>query len=402
MSYIEKTWSFETLPHIFLIDDKFKLIDLGWYDPAWGVETEITYKPGKFVNELNEIWYDDRQYKDKQCLVVDFKHPILGNYPVLRKVGRGHHHIKYIVSKNAIRAYDVMEKAESGDLFIYASLAHNPVVTKIHEPYDELPTNTQESLIEIIPHLTAEELEKLSKDINFVTSIKEMYQSAESKKHELVSQNYILKARVVASDGVVMQLQSYVDTLLKSYQWALDKVIGLQLSIKEKTSQGISMVEGEYNLGVPWDNIDAEDMSKTAAIMQSDIRAISSMMQKDGGMAESQKQILAVQFLNVVGVDWMKRFMYGSDPRTIVSPLGNQSMTITQNPTPLELYITKAQLFQNNRMSEEDFKRASVDFLTAMRDQFKVQEPNSAVETLKQGLIRQISPPQEGQHATTR
>ncbi len=402
MSYIDKTWSFETLPHVFLVDDKFKIIDLGFYDPLWGIETEIAYKPGKFVNENGEVRYNDKQYEDKQCLVLDFKHPIFGNYPVLRKIGRGHHHIKYIVSKNAIRPYDVMQQAESGDLFIYASLAHNPIETKIHEPYDELPTNTQESLIEIIPHLTASELEKLSKDINFVTSIKEKYQEAESRKHELISQNFILGARVVASDGTVMQLQSYVDTLLKSYQWALDRVVGLQLSVKEKISQGISMVEGEYNLGVPWDNIHLEDMSKTAAIMQSDIRAIASMMKRDGGLAESQKQVLAVQFLNVVGVDWMRRFMYGADPKTVSSPLG-MPITLTQNPTPLEILVTKSQQFENNRMSEEDFKRAIVDYMNGMRDQFKTQEPNSAVETMKQGLVRQIAPPQqEVQRATAR
>lgn len=400
MSYIEKTWSYETLPHVFLINDKFKLIDLGWYDPSWGIETEISYESGKFVNDLNEAWYNDKQYDEKQCLVLDFKHSVLGNYPMLRKFGRGHHHIKYIVSNNAIRPYDVMEKADSGHLFIYASLAHNPIVTKIHEPYDKLPNNTQESLIEITPHLTAAELEKLSKDINFVTSIKEMYQTAKSKTHELESQKFILNARVVASDGVVMQLQSYVDTLLKSYQWAMEKVVGLQLSVKERISQGISMVEGEYNLGVPWDNIHLEDLSKTAAIMQADIRAISSMMKQNGGLPESQKQVLAVQFLNVVGVEWMKRFMHGSDPKTIVSGLGSQ-MTISENPSPLEIFVTKAQQFENNRMSEEDFKRASVDFLTTMRDQYKSQEPNSAVETIKQGMVRQIAPT-EAQYANAR
>jgi len=400
MSHIEKTWSYEVLPHIFLIDDKFKLTDLGWYDPNWGVETEIAYKPGKFVNEVNEVWYDDRQYKDKQCLVLDFKHAMIGNYPIVKKIGRGHHHIKYIVSKNAIRPYDVMETTDSGDIFIYASLAHNPTVTKIHEYYDELPNNTQETLIEIEPHLTAAELEKLSKDINFLTTIKQSYQSAESKSHELVSQNFILNVRVVASDGVVMQLQSYVDTLLKSYQWALDKVIGVQLSVKEKISQGISMVEGEYNLGVPWDNIHLEDMSKTAAIMQADIRAISSMIKMNGTLSESQKQVLAVQFLNVVSVDWMKKFMFGADPKSLSSPLGNQLMTISANPSPLELFVTKAQQFENNRMSEEDFKRAAVDFLSNMRDQFNTKEPNSAIESMKQGLVKQITPPLEAQYAT--
>jgi len=401
MSFIEDTWSYESLPQVFLINDKFKLIPLGWYDPNWGIETEVSYKEGKFVNEINEIWYDDRKYKGKQCLLLDFKHLMFGNYPILRRIGRGHHHYKYLVSTNAIRPYDVMEQTESGDLFIYASLAHNPTVTKVHEPYDELPNNTQETLIEITPHLTAAELEKLSKDINFVTSIKEMYQKAESKKYELVSQNFILNTRVIASDGVVMQLQEYVNTLLKNYQWALDKVVGLQLSVKEKISQGISMVEGEYNLSVPWDNISLEDMSKTAAIMQADIRSISSMLKQNGSLSESQRQVLAVQFLNVVGVDWMKKFMFGADPKTIMSPTGMQSMTFSNNPSPLEMFVTKAQQFENNRMSEEDFRRAAVEYLTQMRNQFKTQEPNSAVETMKQNMIKQLPPPEQS-YATAR
>lgn len=388
MSYIDKTWSFEVLPHVYLIDDRFKLKDLGFYDPDWGVETEVAYRPGKFVNELEEIWYDDRKYQDKQCLVVTFKHPIFGNYPVLRRI-RGHFHIKYIISTNAIRPYDVMEKSESGDLFIYASLAHSPIVTKVYDVYEELPKNTTESLIEITPHLTASELERLTKDVNFVTTIKERYQQAESERYKQVSQNFILNSRIIASDGVVMQLQSYVDTLLKNYQWALDKVVALQLSTKEKISQGISLVEGQYNLGVPWDAITMEDMSKTAAIMQADIRSFMAMMKQNGTLSDGQKQVLAIQFLNVVGVDWMRNFMGGADPRTIISPVGMHPLTISKKPTPLELFITKAQMFENNTMTEEDFKRASLEYLNQMQEEFK-KEPNSAVETMKQNILKQI------------
>jgi hypothetical protein len=231
----------------------------------------------------------------------------------------------------------------------------------------------------------------LTKDVNFVTLLKEKYQDAESKQHELSSQNFILNSRIIASDGTVMQLQFYVDQLLKSYQWALDRVVALQLSVKEKISQGISLVEGQYNLAVPWDNITAEDMSKTAAIMQADIRAITTMLKQSGTLSDGQKQVLAIQFLNVVGVEWMRNFMSGAEPRTLTLPVGGQSVTMTNRPSPLELFITKAQMFENNQMTEEDFKRAATEYLDQMKKEYE-KEPNSAVEILKKGVTRTAVP----------
>jgi hypothetical protein len=121
-----------------------------------------------------------------------------------------------------------------------------------------------------------------------------------------------------------------------------------------------------------------------------------------GDMPESQKQVLAVQFLNVVGVDWMRKFMNGSSPQTFTPLIGSQSTTFTNNPSPLELFVNKAQLFENGRMSEEDFKRASVDYLHQMRDEYKKTEPNGAIQNLKDGFTRLIAPPEAEKNVATR
>ncbi len=387
MTYIEGTWSFDGLPHIYLITPQFRVKSLGYYDPDYGTDTDFTYKSGRFVDELGEMYHNDTKYKDKHCLVTSFIHPPLGNYPGLRKLGRAHYHVKFFVSTSAIRINEVIEKdPETGDMFIYASLFHVPPVTIV------LEDGSQETLYEVTPHGNRSELENLMKDLNFFTKVKEKYRDAESKMHEMESQNFILTTRNIAAESTVLQLQDNVNTLLKNYQIAQEKVINLQLAVKERLRAGIEGVEGEYNLGIPWDNITLEDTERTTAMLQADIRSISAMMKMSGGLSETQKQTLCLQVANVVGFDYLQRFMTGAKQYESPTPSGIHRMTVPQQMTPTDIMVEYARQYQNNQISEEEYNKAILEQLGRLRNSLKREDPNSAIQIAKDELTKRAAP----------
>jgi len=388
MSYIDNPWSYETLPRIYLIDSKFNIKSLGYYDPDFGTDTDFAYKPGRFVNESGESFYNDSAYREKHCMVISFKHATLGNLPILRKSGYGHFHVKYLVSTNAIRINDVIEKdPETQDLFIFASLAHSPPMTIIYGD------NSQETLYEIAPHASRIELEKLGKDINFFVKIKELYRDAEAKAQQLESKNFVLTVRNVAAESTIIQLQSNVNDLLKNYQIAQDKLTNLRLSVVERIGKGIEAVESEYNFSLPWDKLMLEEIDKTSAMMQTDIRSVQAMIKLSGSLTITQKQQLCLQVANVVGYDYLKQFIGSvAEYNAPTGTVDGQRMNISKSMSPNEMIIAYAQLYQNGTMKEEDYRRAIEEQLNKLRSNLRTQDPNSAIQQSREDLVQKLAP----------
>ncbi len=388
MTYIRDFKSYNSLPHIFLVDKNFHYKDLGVYDPDWGVETDIAYKPGKFKNDRDETIHQDTQYEGKQSLVVAFKHMPFGNYPILRKIGRGHFHIKHFVSETAVRPHDVIAQVpETGDMFIYADIVEYPPVTIVQ--YD----NTQETLYELRPHVSPEDMGRISHDVNFLMHIKEQLMSSTQKQQDLEAKNFILHTRNVAAESTVLQLQDHVDILLKNFQVVQDEVINMKLSLKDKLKHGLEIIEGKYNLGIPMHHVDFENTEKTAAMMQADIRAVGAMIKMSGTLSETQKQTLVLQVANVVGIDYLRKFLLGVEQYNVSTTTGQQRMTLPKNPSPTDLMIAYAQAYENNQMSAEEYSKSVRSVLEMMREGIKKGEtPNSAVERTRENLITSVTP----------
>lgn len=387
MTFIEHPYSYGTLPHIFLIQSDWKPKDLGYYDPNWGVETEIEYEPGKFKNEYGEIVYNDSAYEGHQSLVLAFKHMPLGNAPVWRKIGRGHFHIKHLVSKNNIRPYDVMTKTESGDIIIFADLSHYPPMAIVH------PNRKQETLYELTPTLSPDELARVSKDLGFITKVKERLMEATEDARDFEAKEFLALTRAVAAEGALIQTQEHLNNLLKNYKIVQEKVIKLQLMTRDKISKGLEIIEGQYNLNMSLEPLQFEDTRKTAEMMQADIHTIGGFMKLNGSLSESQKQTMILQVVNVVGLDYLKHFLLGMDQYQTTTPNGLQNISVSREPTPTELLITYSQMYENGKLTAAERDKMVLNVMDKMKSRIKGnQDDNSAIQSFRDELVQKINP----------
>lgn len=386
MTEIGNTWSFEGLPHIYLITSDYKIKSLGFYDPDWSRDTEFSYLPGKFTKPDGTPY--DTAYKDKQAIVVTFKHPIFGNYPGLRNL-TGHFHYKYIVSTSSIRPHDVLRAdPDTQDIYIFADLARSPSKTELRGD------NTQETLYEITPHLSAEELAQLPKSIKFITKIKERLHEVENKNWDLEAQLVIEHTIATNATGTVFMLQEHMNTLMKSYQIIYDKVISLQLSVRKKISDVILKVEGENYLMAPWDSLKEEDITQTAGTLQAEIRALAAMTKLNGKLTEAQKYQLVMQTANVVGLDYMRKCLLGIEEYKVSTPTGMKSLTMSKEPSPIELFLHYGDLYENGQITPEEYKEAISRLNSQIRETYKRTDisPNAATQKLKVDFIKKIAP----------
>lgn len=396
MTEIGNTWSFEGLPRIYLVTSDYKIRSLGFYDPDWSRDTEFAYKPGRFTKPDGTHY--DSLYKDKQAMVVAFKHPIFGNYPGLRNM-TGHFHYKYIVSTSLIRPHDVLRAdPETQDIYIFADLSRSPPKTELRSD------NTQETLYEITPHLSPEELARLPKDIKFITKIKE-------RLHELDSENWTLKGELVqehsiaiASTSALFAAQERLDQLVREYQNIYDTVITLRLSTRKTIIQGIEKTEAENFLGAPWSAFSRADMDETAKVLQSEIRALSANLKLNGKLTDSHKYQLVMQTANVVGLDYMRKVLLGLEEYKYPTSQGMQALTISRDPTPQELFIKECELYETGQTSLEEFKERANRVLSKMNDRYKRPEisPLAATQELKGELLKKIAPEMQVPHASAR
>lgn len=396
MTQIGNTWSFEGLPRIYLITSDYNIINLGWYDPDWSRDTEFAYQPGKFTKPDGSPY--DAAYKDKQGLIVAFKHPIFGNFPGLRNL-RGHFHYKYLLSTSIIRPHDVLRAdPDTNDIFIFADLVRSPSITEIRGD------NTQETLYEIKPHLSPNELAELPKGIRFITKIKERLHEVENKNWDLEAQLVIEHTIATNATGTVFMLQEHMDTLMKNYQIIYDKVISLQLSVRKKISDGISKVEGENYLMAPWDSLKEGDINETAGTLQAEIRALAAMTKLNGKLTDAQKYQLVMQTANVVGLDYMRKCLLGIEEYSVTTPQGIKALTMSKEPSPIELFLHYGNLYENGQISLEEYKEAASRINAQMRDKYKRTDisPLAATQELKEEFMNKVkvSPELQVQNAT--
>lgn len=371
-----------SLPHIFLIGKDFRPKIIGVYDPAWGEGDIGGYTPGKFKDYKGDTTYDDSIYKDKKCLTFYFRHYLFGNYPGLRgitRLGGRHFHIKYIVSKNTIDPSSVYKKTPDGDILIFADLVRNPPVTIVRG------NNSQETIFEIEPHLSAEELEKLSSDINFVVKIKEQYMHAIAKQRELEGENFLANSRALASDMNILLLQEVVNSLIKKQNVLLDQFIKLKLENRERLAQGIQMVEGKHNIAAPWESITLEDTEKSIASIQAELRAITAMT-KDNNRSENQKQIVCQMTVNFCGLDYVRRFVGSMTTTNIQTASGVQPVSMPANPTLTTMILHYIQMRDNGQITAQQCDELVMNLLDKTKRDLtngSRSNPNSAVERLK-------------------
>lgn len=388
MTEIGMFWpSYLQLPKLIFVDDQFTPhtltnMRMGVYDPDWGVFDE-SYTSGKFVNGIGEPYVDDTRYNEAPGMVTTFKHSWFGN-TWAKNIGSAHFHVTHIVSSNTIRPQDVNILTENGDIMFFANILHNPphAITQVD--------GTDEMLIEIEPFLSPSDLEKLAKDGKFVHKIKEMYMKMESKVFTLESDLFIKTSEAASAQITVLQLQESHNDLFQYTRLTLDKVLKLKLSSGEAVLNGIEMVEGKHNFGIPMGIHNFESADKTAAMLQDNIRMINARMKLNGenDMPETQAWILFNQVASIIGRDRMMRFFNGTQQHIISTPLGSQRISVSDNPSLTEMLLLKAQQVNSGSLSTEEFQEALLEATRAQNQSIKTSPTiNGAVEQMKTNLL---------------
>jgi len=382
LTQISNPTSYKSLPHIFCIGTDFKPQIIGVYDPNWGEGDIGGYIPGKFRDYKGDTIYDDSQYKDKKCLTFYFKdNPLFGNWPGIRKIGRSHFHIKYVVSANTIDPSSVYIKTDDGDILIFATLIRTPPITIIRD------SGAQETLFEVKPHLSSTELEELITNINFIVKVKEQYMNAITKQRELEGENFLANSRALASDMNNLLLQEVVNSLLKRQNILLDQFIKLKLANRERLAQGIQMIEGQYNLAAPWDTITLEDTEKSVASIQAEIRAFTAMT-KNNNLADNQKQIICQMAINACDLEYVQRYVGGVREYSMHTPTGVQNLALSGKSNMTTLMLEYIRMRDDGQITPQKCDELIAELLDkTRRDMGKNNSPNGAVETLRQHIL---------------
>lgn len=395
MTAIRDRESYEGLPQVYLLTSDYKFISLGFYDPEWVRDTELSYQPGKFSKQDGTPY--DSAYNDKQPMILSFKDLLFGNHRWAQYLG-GHMHNKYIVSTSLIRPHDVRRvETNTGDILLFADLSRSPPKT------EERRNHTQETLYEITPHLSPEELARLPKDIRFITKIKE-------RLHELDSENWKMKGELVhersiaiASTAALFAAQERLHQLVLEYQNIYDQVITLTLSTRTTIKKGIEKHEAEHFLGIPWETYTRADLDEVSKNLQAQVRAVAAEAQLNGKLSDAQKYQLTMQTANVVGLDYMRKVLLGLEEYKYSTSTGMQTLTISKEPTPQELFIKNCELLFSGQISPEDFNERGKRSLNNITERYKRHEnPLAATQELKGELLKKIAPEMQVQHATAR
>lgn len=374
MTEISDWWykSYFLLPHIYLdeITEKgFAPRFIGFYDTEYGI-TNPTYVPGKFLDEQGGTEYPDDKYRDKHAIRVVFKDRPLGNYPILRNIANGHFHEKYIVSKNNIDPFDVMKTDEYGNLIFKANLKQYP-------PHSvTLWNKVQLTLIEIEPYGTPEDLAKLAKDARFMAKIVEDNKKAMTDVYFHRNENKLLLTRVAGAGSTIMLLQDKINSILQHLETMQDEFIDMQLEVREKQIRGIKSVEGRYAFNAAWDKVNEQDISKTIASIKADIRKINALVEADGIMTDSQKQLLMSQVANVLSPDYMRKALGTLIPQPVETATGQQTVYKPTNITPTNEAYNYMKEHVDGRISDE----ALLENIRNIISREKQETPNSATQ----------------------
>lgn len=383
MTEIKNTWSFDGFPRIYLMTSDYKIRSLGLYDPDWARDTEFSYEAGKFTKPDGSPY--DALYNGKQCMIVSFRHPIFGNYPGLRNIGGGHFHTKYIVSTSLIRPHEVLRAdGETKDIILYADLAQDPPHT------EERGDHTWETLYEITPHLTPEQLAQLPKEVKFATKMQEKMYRLESEKFDLKTKLILTESTAIAAQSSVILYREELKSAYQNHQTNEKKYLRLQLLMGEQMAEAVEQVESTHFLGAPWTAKNHDESTKLLASNQAMIRDMASMEELMGSPTDAQKWQVLMQAIQITGLPFAVKALRGMKQYETNTPGGGVGrLTISKEPSLIETTIQFQRLLENKQISPEDYDKAITEAVRQDQERRKRSDsPNSAIQESKRELMR--------------
>ena len=314
MSKIRNPSSYMNLPHVYALDSKFDLIDLGVYDPNYGIEFDLGYEPGQFENMFGAMNYDDRHLEGKQCVLFTIKHKFFGNGTFGRRMGRGHYHEKCFVSINDVNLYDVYSQSRNGNIIFFADIHKKPAASRDGGKF---------TLIELRPHLTTSELSRVKKNLSEIINWKEKTFSAEKQKEIALMNEFVADAHARAADSAVVQSKVTIDRLVGQLNSMIDTMVGISLSTANKFQNAIEKVEETMDLNIDWNSVNKGYVEQSISGGKDHYNFLSKLDEmKAGGVTETMKQYAVNSVIEMCGLNFVKNAVehtetHGNAPKNI-------------------------------------------------------------------------------------
>lgn len=366
MTHVGNPEAFKSLCSINLIQprNKFGVKHLGFYDPAFTVNSEFTYKSGLLLDRTGKKIYDDSYLEGKPCSYFYFRHRAFGHNSLSKKISKGHWHVKCIVSCNDAPVFSCASENEIKDVFFVADLVKGMPIKTDNETF---------ALYVIQPSLEPHEISDLATNAVSIFEWKADMLTATEKVSKAQAKEIVatkMMAQAIVSKNIYAK---QIDSLIKIMATAQEKLF-------ENTGRGVEVlidlgdrIEREYDLALMGPEAMKEAAQTMVTRQQSDLKYIEALVSLESNGDDVLKRQVFDTCLNYVGPVLMKKWLNvtESGDQHAMNALSSPSIATVKaledrnlkNMSPKELYDLSNRL-SNYVMSEQFKEDMSVDVLS--------------------------------------
>lgn len=381
-----------SLPKLLFLNERMELTDISnpmlpfpaVYDPDLGKGDE-RYVSGMFPDYQGGTYHSDSQYDGKLSYLLAHEHGMFGYMPVLRRLNKfTHWHYIHIVSTTSTQPQEVMHVMESGDIKFNATIHQFPPAITLYP--DEF--GNDHMLIEITPHLPNEDLARVASDVNAVKTYVQKMAETETRFYDMKAKKEVQQAQLIGVQSQLIFTQHKYKQLLGEFSILYDEFDNLSLENAKKLKLKIMDKEMENNLGLPYTFHNQIDVTHEMARMRQNILDLQAQAQLEGGN-EAIKDAVFSYALSVIGIDELKKRLFGTEAHIATSPTGGlETIYMPKIPSLEELRRRKIEEAVRAGVPESKLEEVVKAQLAKERETIKSKEINSAREDLKREALR--------------
>jgi len=323
MSEIINSSLYTGLNRIYFFTKETNFINGGVFDLEGRINLD-SYKSGMFIPEQD--LFDDSVYEGHECINVTFKHYTM-TFLGLRILGLGHMHEKVFVSTDPnIPISQIFYQTPNNDLIIFGK------PRKVKGEKIPLEDGGELKLYEIDPYITKDEIKLLINDINAVTIFKRNTVDATVRAHQASVEAFLQLSRATAAESSNIVFGTIINTLLKKFEIATQKLIEMKISSNVRLQDGIERAESELDLDVPWNSVRADETERMLEDVKSDLNFLTALKNNNPEPSEQVKAYAYSLAIEICGIKYIQdRLSMGTDAPKHINTLGGLATNYLSN-----------------------------------------------------------------------
>jgi hypothetical protein len=344
---------------VYFLTAEAEPVDAGVFDMDYGVDKN-KYSSGQFDPSVD--FFDDTIYEGRPFLKVCFMHHDLSSIGL--KIGPGHIHERYFISTEPnIPITDIFRQTSYGNILIYGT-------PKSMNPPTLNDNQGQIKLWEVEPYLCKEDIELLINNINAVSIFKKELVDAKVKAHNSTTEAVLQMARAVSAESSNVAFATVIKVILARLQQYQGKLIDMNVEVTQRLQKGMETMEGQLDLGIPWNDVKAYDVKNTIEDIGSTINSMTALKNLNPNPSDNVKEYALNMAIEICGIPFIKEHLGSYNENTQpkhISTFSGLSTEYMKNqlaanipPQEIEAQMTK---FVENLMSKfningNDMKKA--------------------------------------------